>query len=383
LKLSSFEARAVLRQPHALHNLRELYLTDCNDEDLIFLAALLATMPKTNFELIVKSNPFDNHVSVDGIRPLAALRLSGLTLTDMPVPAEMSQALALSVAPLSITLPYLYDSESSVYEISQLPILRALRVGRQQRVTPETIAALQSHPALETLQAYSLSGTDICTLATNSRIQSMTIAHIVEGEAAALRALADNRVLTSLDIAVDDANSLAALSRNVTLKHLSISAPNMPSAVLSSLAAMSALDILELSSSGVEKQPIGVEAIADLCVKPLKSLSFFRFVMNGAARLRLATAQTAILRLQFCTPFKSADFAALSQNRSITALVMQPDTGTRDYRDVLSLVESRHLALASLTISVGSEAPHVAKSAIQAAWTASGRRLGNLHLDVW
>lgn len=382
LKLTGSEACIALREPNALRNLRELHLTDCNDQQLIDLAAMLAKMRRTDFELIVTSNPFKNLVSVEGIAPMAALRLSGLTLKDIPVPIEMSHALARSVAPLTFNLPYIFDLDSNVFEISQLPQLRSLLVGRQA-LTPETIAALQAHAALEKLHVHAVSGSDICTLATSAHLQSLSISKIRDGEAVALRALADNRVLKSLGIAVDHADSLAVLSQNVTLKRLSVSVRDMPALLMSALSTMPALEDFDLSSRRIQGLSIGLDHIQALCEKPLKSLSFNGLVLDGATRLRLATAQTASLRLQFCTAFEDADFAALRRNQSITSLSIQSGTGTTSNDDaILSLVTSEDLKLESLMMRLLSKTPEAARKAIQTAWLRSGRPLSNLALDI-
>lgn len=383
LKLDSRDACVVLSEPNALHNLRELHVTECTDEALIELAAKLAEMPKTDFTLIVQSKPFFNHVSVNGIRPLLALHLSGLMLKNIPVPLEMSRALAHSIAPLSIYLPYVLDKNSNVYEISQLPALRLLSVGHQA-VTPAAIEALRWHPALEKLHIHTLVGSDVCTLATSADIHTLSIAKIRDGEAAALRALADNNVLTSLGVGVDYADSLSALSQNGTLKQLRLSVRDLSPSVLPALARMPALENFELSCERTQALAIGVGDIQALCTKPLKSLSFNGFTLADAARKLLATAQTNSLQVQLCTPFESTDLAVLSQNRSITSLLIQPGSGAIDnYRDVMALVTSTRLHLASLSIRVGSRTPESDKDALQTAWITSGRQLSNLELEVF
>jgi len=383
LKFSSREACATLRQPNALRNLRELHLTDCKDEDLIDLAAMLAEMPIIDFGLIVEAGLFGRHrVTADGIRPLAALGLTGLTLKGIPVPVDMSRALVLSVSPLSINLPYLDDYQSNVYELSQIPMLHSLQVGVAKMLTPETIEALRTHAALETLHLNTVSGKAISILATSEHIRSLTVANIIDGEIAALNALADNHVLTSLSLGVNDANALAALSRNVTLQKLSISVAHIPPALLSSFASMPALEHFQLSRRGQAAVSITVDGIAALCAKPLHALSFYEVHMDSATRSRLATAQTTSLRLQFCTSFESEDFAAFSHNRSITSLFMMNDRLNNNDDDILSLVTSGLPQLESLYVDVGSGAPNIAKEVIQAAWTASGRQLSNLDMDV-
>jgi len=381
LKLSAHDARALLLEPNALSNLRCLHLTHCKDADLIDLAATLGKMPKTNFELILQSDLFGRDwVTADSIGPLATVRLAGLTLKDIPVPADMSRALALSISPLSISIPHIC-SNSSVYEISQIPMLRSLQVGRQE-VTLQTIEALRTHAQLETLHINTLSGNAVINLATSQRIRSLTVANMTGGEVGALNALADNHVLTALTLGVDQASGLAALSRNVTLQALSISVSAMPPSLLSSLAGMPALEDFHLSKRGRGVLSISQDDILSLCEKPLKSLSLYEVQMDGAARSRLAAARTASLRLQFCTPFAGEDFAALSHNQSIVSLFMMSALRNKNDDDILSLVTNGLRLLESLDIGVGSEAPEIARASIQAAWTASGRQLANLNLDV-
>jgi hypothetical protein len=383
LKLSGREVCAALRQPHALHNLGVLHLMDCKDDDLIDLAAMLSKMPETDFELILEAGLFGRHrVSVVGIAPLAALRLAGLTLKGIPVPEAMSRALALSVSPLSITPPYLDDYESNIYEISQIPTLHSLTVGVSTMLTPETIDALRSHPALETLHVNALSGNAISLLATSERLRSLTVANIVNGEVRALSALADNPVLTSLSVGVNHANALAVLSRNVALQKLSISVSEIPPSLLSAFASMPTLEEFHLSRRGRGIMSMSVYDIAGLCAKPLKSLSFYDVHMDSGTRLFLATAQTANLRLQFCTPFETNDFAALGQNRSITSLVMNTHDIAENDDAILSMVKSGLPQLESLSVKVGSGTPNIAKDVIRAAWTASGRHLANLDMEV-
>ena len=386
LKLSARQACTLLSQANHLTKLRELHLTEFNDKDLIDLAAILTSMPKTDFELILKLNMFQSRrtpapvsapVSADGLRALAAVRLSGLTLKDIPISIEMGRALALSMSPLSISLAY--DHTGKGYEVSQIPMLRSLQVHSLTSLTTKAIDALRSHETLAKCEIRIISGDDLAILATSVHIRSLKIGFIGRGgEAAALRALADNRVLTSLDVRVDEANALAVLSHNATLQKLRINVRQLAPSSLASIATMPALKEFVLSGHAGLKEPIGVDDIAALCVKQLNALSFCDIQMDGATRSLLATAQTAMLRLESCTPFESEDFAALNRNQSIKSLFIWNAGRSTRYEDVLSIVASGPPQLEWLNITINDRQGVV--QTIEAAWLASGRRLENLHL---
>ena len=247
-----------------------------------------------------------------------------------------------------------------------------------------TIDALRWHPALDTLHIEMLTGHDVTTLAASAHIRSLSVKYIYQDEITALRALADNNVLTSLSLAVTQASSLAALSRNMTLQKLSIALSDLPPLLLRSLAGMAALEELRLISQGSQHLRIDVDDMLAISAKPLKSLTFHRFQMDNATRLRLATSQTAGLEMELCTSFESADFAALSRNQSITSLFIKPDNDLRiRYDDVLSLVTNGSPRLESLNIRFRSDTPDIARAGIQSAWIASGKQVSKLHLDVW
>ena len=181
-------------------------------------------------------------------------------------------------------------------------------------------------------------------------------------------------------VEVIEADSLAVLAQNATIQALSLIVSDLPKSLLGSLATMPALNSVHLASRHPYIVSIGGDDIQALCAKPLKSLSLYDMALDSAACAQLAAAQTASLRLQFCTAFGSEDFVALSQNRSITSLFMMTEgiTPGNNYEAVLSMVTSGLPQLESLTIDVGSETPVDAKAAIEAAWAASGRLLVNL-----
>ena len=388
LRLSAREACILFAQPNDLSKLRELYLTNVNDKDLIDLAELLKQMPKTDFELTLELNSFHSRgssasalISVEGLGPLLALRFSGLTLKHIPISAALSRALEHSVSPLSLTLPYHNSGEDLLDEISRIPTLRSLQIGRQCNMSSVAINALRSHEKLDRLEIYIISGEHLAILATSAHIRSLKVEFIRHGgQAAALTALAENHALTSLDLRVDDANALAVLSQNVTLQKLYLNVRQLTRSSLASIAAMPALEEFLLSGHAGLEEPICVDDIAALSARPLKSLSFRDIQMDGPMRSLLATAKTAKLRLESCTPFEREDFAALGQNRSIGSLFIWNSGRSTSFDDVLSMVTSGLPQLESLDVTVRYAEGVV--PAIEAAWVASGRQLANLNLGL-
>ena len=383
LELSAREACNLLSQPNNLGKLRVLQLTDFrfNDNDLIDLANLLKHIPTTDLKVIVGPTyqVYGSPAIVEGVKPLAALRLSALTLNGIPISNDTSRALAHSVSSISISLPVSVSGEGDLYEISQIPMLRSLRANYLRNISPEAIRALQSHQALEHLQLDEISGVDLVILATSAHIRSLDISVMrFDGKAAALLALADNRVLTSLNVGVQDGNAFSVLSQNVTLQKLSMHVYQFAPASLASIATMPALQEFHLSGNARGGQSIGEEDISALCEKPLKSLSFRDIKMDGSARLLLATAKAAELRLNSCTPFESEDFAVLKQNQSIKSLSITSYGPVNNDENILSMVASGMPQLESLHITIKGGWP--AETAIRETWEASGRRAATLHL---
>ena len=384
LKVSAREACTLLSQPNRFSKLRELRLSDFRftDPDLTDLARVLATMPKTDFELIVGTNSigYGSTDIVDGVKALAALRLSGLTLNGISISNDTSRALALSGTPISIHLPNVVDGHDDLYEIVQIPMLRSLRAGYVSDLSADAINALRSHEALEHFDIDDISGEHLAILATSANIRSLAIEFITRGaQAAALSALATNRVLTSLEIGVDNGNAFAALSQSMTLQKLRMHVHELAPSSLASIATMPALKEFHLSVNDEREASIGGNDIAALCAKQLTSLSFCNIKMDGPARLHLATAKTTELRLEGCTPFASEAFAVLNQNQSIKRLFMSSLALFTSNENILSLVTSGMPQLESLDVTVKGWG---AVQGIKTAWVNSGRQAGNLNLRI-
>ena len=377
LTLSAQQARALWSAPNALHNLREVRLTDCDDADLQQLAQAMGPVRASllsKLELIL-DNDDRNGVTANGLVALAPLHLAGISLKGMTITAADAFALSLGASPVSISLPDDGQAWSDVPGICLIPTLRQLHAPLHH-LSDVTVVALRAHPALTNLSVGTLSGAAVCELVASASIQALSVRHIVDGEVNVFTAIAGNRVLQSIVIGrVDHPESLAILSGNPVLTSVTLCLSTAASNGIALLANMPSLQLLSLSA----QQASGTLRAADvqaLCARSFATLQFKQWEIDTAAMAHIVATGTPSLSLDDCYPVTHKAIEALASNRSLVSLSLLG--GVINVHHAIMLATSPTLQF--LRAEIGDDAPDNAQDDIEIAWAVTNKPLANLEL---
>ncbi|MGI4860571.1 MAG: hypothetical protein ACRYHA_27325 [Janthinobacterium lividum] len=374
LTLSGRQACATLNQPGALHNLKTLRLTNCQNADLVDLAEVLRSVPHPPFELVLARDA-GTHVTARGLQAIAAARLSGLSLQGIPIPPDAAQALSHGGFPVSMALPHRADGMTDVDRISRIPTLTSLDGGGQP-VSDTAIRALRSHAALRELGLATLTGRALRELAGGATLRALAVNAVRGDEAEAYAALAGNRVLTSLTIRrVTDARHVMALAANSTLSSLSLGVGHGLGPSVRALAGMPSLTDLVLGPSGTGLTGADVQA---LCTKPLQSLSFVGLRMDSSALAFAVTSRCRSLTVEFCGVFTGLQAVLLAANPWLSSVCVT--NGILHESAALRLAGGP--ALKRLTMNFNSRTPDASGDRVKRAWVAAGKQLADIDLVV-
>lgn len=399
LTLTGEAACAHLSVPGNVPTVRELRIRDCRDIDLVNIswvlrnplqspsriaapaaspAAFQAQMPRgpsTAFELVLDKHAGARLTAI-GFHALAGLHLSGITLIDLPIPADIAERLSMGRSSLSIKLSGLVDGQSDIYAISQMPTLRSLNVGGHP-VSGAALAAFASHPSLTALRLTRLASQALGQLLENPKLRTLSVKTIVGDENEAFAALAKNTTLTSLRIGqVRASEHLVTLSRNTALISLDLELTPAARRGMPYLAKIPTLTTLAVSLSDADV----VLTLADVQHLSLKTYAVLRFTMvniEPAALMHIVAAQAKSLVLDYCFYITDQAINALIANPAITALSV---IGCVNERQAFAL--ARMPSLEKLTVDFASDSAIRAEANFMRTWTAAGKSLANLDLAV-
>ena len=378
LALTGSEARSVLSRPNALPALRELRLTNCTDADLIDLAAMLKTVPHKPFALSFGRN---KHVfiSEQGLAALGKVTFSSITLGGTSVYGNAARGLLNSASAVSILLPQARQhGETALASYLRIPTLTALDA--RPRSCPHDIGlAIASHQSLKEFSIGDIDDSTLGEIATSTTIQSLSCGRIMGlEEVAALGSFADNTILQSLRIAcVAQPYALSALSRNKSLRFVSLGVSPDVRADFSALANMSAVEMLSLRCVSAYNLRLQAKDVHALCERPFKSLSLHNWDIHPAAQMLIAAAPLRHLLLNGPTPFSDAANYALSLNPTITSLSVGRATTTAANAIILARSPTLQYFHAGFLTHFSADE----KAAITNAWHAAGKPLANLELN--
>jgi len=376
LTVTGEQACALLAQRERFPTLDALYLTNCDDADLIRLAEVLRTTPHVALSITLDRDA-GVYVSANGLRAIAGATLAGLHLKGLAISPDAAEALARSQSSVSISLLFHADGITNVYWLTQISTLTSLDAGRHH-VSAASIAALAAHPNLTALRLNTLPGADIRAILASQPLRSFSVGGIPRDESEAFEAFADNRSLKSLTVgSVKHAESLITLSRNTTLTSVDLHLHRSASAGIQHLANLPALDALAISYMSVMLMPGDVQA---LCAEPLSSLRISAMTIDSAALELIVRAQAASLSMvTFNQPFTDTIVDALVANERISALTVLHRM--IDERRALRLIASP--TLEKLTVEFDSDVPDIAEDYYKKTWLAAGKLLENLELSVF
>lgn len=375
LTISAQEACALLAQRKTLPKLDTLHLTHCNDADLVRVAEVLRAVPRPAMSITL-DRAKGVWASAAGLRALAGATLAGLHVKGLTVAPDAAEALATSLSPVSISLPFHADGVTNVYWLTQIRTLTSLDIGKHH-VSRASIAAIAAHPNLEKLEVDSLPATALQQILTSERLRSFTVLNVTGGEPEAFEAFADNRLLTSLSVGhVTRAESLMTLSRNTTLTSVDLHVNRAASVGIPYLANLPALAALDITGLGCTLTRAHVQA---LCAMPLASLGFHFMPIDPDAMDSIVKAPVASLSVTYGPALTDKTVGALVANKRLSELTIMGDVVNE--RRALQLIASA--TLQKLKVDFDSDVPKISEDNFKRTWIAAGKSLGNLDLTVF
>ena len=376
LTVNGRDACALWIRPNALRALRELRLTHCGNAELIDLAAVLKTLRKRPFALILDQKA-NTVVSARGLDALAEMTFSGITLRGANLAADAAQALARGASPVSISLPrqhFLLTQE--LFPFLQIRTLRSLDAGL--RSLPDNFGpVVASHECLTHFSISIIGSEAFHDIAKSTTIESLSFEYIERDEVAALAALTGNSALRSLEIGfIRKPDTLAALSRNSSLRSVTLGLLRNAHFGFSHLANMPGLEALSLRRASTCTKLLNAEHVRALCTKTFTSLSLHEWDIEVAAQALIAATSTQHLSLNHPVPFSDAAISTISTNAAIASLSLGGGIITAAH--AITLAGSP--TLQQLKVGSGANFSVDAKTAIANAWRAAHKPLVNLQL---